>query len=68
MECIYERKIDNARRYLSLITTNIMYRPEIADNIDKIKLKEKFKSMGYDMNIQNLIWEEYKEFLKKYVK
>ena len=63
----YEYKIKYARKLLSVLTNQIMYQPHIVNLIDKELFMFSFKQNGYDLNISNLMWKEYNEFIKKYV-
>ena len=63
----YEYKISNARDRLNLLTTNLMYRPQDVKNYTEESIKGGFKQLGYDENIQNIMWYEYKKFVSKYL-
>jgi hypothetical protein len=64
---MYNRKIDLARNRLDLLTTNIMYNPQDINDYTEESMKGGFKQLGYDENIQNIMWNEYMEFVSKYV-
>ena len=64
----YEYKISKARDRLNLITTNLMYRPQNEINYTEESIKDGFKQLGYDDNIQNIMWNEYSDFISKYLK
>lgn len=63
----YERKISKARERLNILTNNLMYRPQDVKNYTEDSIKSGFRQLGYDENIQNIMWSEYSEFISKYV-
>ena len=63
----YEYKIMYARKLLDVLTNQIIYKPSIANGIDKEQFISSYQNNGYDLNISNLMWKEYNEFLKKYI-
>ena len=63
----YEYKISQARDRLKLLTSNLMYRPQNVENYTEEIIKSGFKKLGYDTNIQNIMWDEYKKFISKYI-
>lgn len=63
----YELKISNARKQLDLLTTNLMYKPQYVNNYTEESIKNGFRQLGYDENIQNIMWDEYSNFISKYV-
>ena len=63
----YEYKISKARDMLDLLTSNLMYRPKNIKNYTEQSIKDLFKQSGYDENIQNIMWNEYEEFISKYL-
>ena len=63
----YEYKISKARDRLNLLTTSLMYRPQDVSNYTEESIKAGFKQLGYDDNIQNIMWNEYEEFVSRYM-
>ena len=63
----YERKISIARKKLDMLTSNLMYRPQDVKNYTEESVKNGFKRLGFDVNIQNIMWGEYCSFLDKYI-
>ncbi len=63
----YERKISRARQRLDILTSNLMYRPQDLKNYTEESIKNGFKQLGFDVNIQNIMWSEYCSFLDKYI-
>ena len=63
----YEYKISKARDRLNTLTTNLMYRPQDVSDYTEKSIKGGFKQLGYDDNIQNIMWNEYNEFIHRYV-
>lgn len=63
----YEYKISKARDRLNLLTTNLMYRPQDVNSYTEESIKRGFKQLGYDDNIQNIMWNEYQEFVSRYL-
>ena len=43
-----------------------MYRPQDVSNYTEESIKSGFKQLGYDDNIQNIMWNEYEEFVSGY--
>ena len=62
----YERKIQLARDTLDLLKSKVMYEPQHIKNFTEDIIKKYFKQLGYDENIQNIMWNEYLEYLSKY--
>lgn len=44
-----------------------MYRPQDVSNYTEESIKGGFKQLGYDDNIQNIMWNEYREFVSRYL-
>jgi hypothetical protein len=63
----YEYKISKARERLNILTNNLMYRPQDVKNYTEDSIKGGFRQLGFDENIQNIIWSEYSEFISKCV-
>lgn len=64
----YKYKISKARHRLNLLKTNLRYRPQDVNNYTEKSVKSGFKQLGYDDNIQNIMWSEYNEFVSKIIK
>lgn len=63
----YEYKLSTARHRLDILTTNLMYEPKSIENYTEESIKNGFKQLGFDSNIQNIMWCEYCSFLDKYI-
>ena len=57
-----------ATRTLTQLTSSLIYRPQDAKNYTEEDIKNGFKQLGLDVNIQNIMWNEYCSFLDKYIK
>tara|TARA_R110000851_G_scaffold326865_1_gene495888 strand:+ start:646 stop:978 length:333 start_codon:yes stop_codon:yes gene_type:complete len=64
----YEYKISKAKQNLDLLTSNLMYRPQDAQNYTEESIKNGFEKLGFDVNIQKIMWDEYSSFLDKYIR
>lgn len=64
----YERKVGYARYALNTLTSNLMYAPKKAKNYTERIIKDWFKEMGYNTDIQNIMWNDYCSFLNKFTK
>ncbi len=64
----YECKISKARQRLDILTSNLMYRPQDVENYTEESIKNGFKQLGFDVNVQKIMWDEYCSFLDKYIR
>jgi len=63
-----ELKVIQARRKLTALTANLIYWPQNTKNYTEESIKEGFNKLGFDVNIQNMMWDEYCHFMKTYIK
>ena len=59
--------LDRARRELDVLTSNLMYRPENVNNYTKESLKNGFKRLGFNAEIQEVMWNEFNVFVQTYI-
>ena len=57
-----------ARAHLDRLTTNIIYKNEIADKISEKLFIESYNEIGYSIEVSSVMWIEYCDFINKYIK
>jgi phenylalanyl-tRNA synthetase alpha subunit len=72
-ELTLEEKKENeqiciARYRLDLLTSKLIYTPSDISNYTEESIKNGFKQLNFNSNIQNLMWDEFVEFKNKYIK
>lgn len=65
-ESLRQLKILKARKYLSSLTSSLIYTPQEAKNYTEESIKTGFKKLGFDGDVQNIMWDEYCLFVEKY--
>lgn len=60
-------KINSAKHHLNLLTTNIMYKFVDYTKITEENFKNCYRKINTEEWVIDLMWDEYKEFLSKYV-
>ena len=67
-DLIKHMELSTAREYLHRLTTNIMYRKEIAEQINEELFVKSYNDIGYPLEVSNVMWLEYCDFINKYIK
>ena len=60
---IYEYKILKAKSRLDILTSNLMYTPQLVQQYTEKSIKNGFKQLGFEAKIQCIMWDEYCSFL-----
>jgi hypothetical protein len=62
-----KHNIQSARKRLDILTNVLIYRPQQAVQYTEQSVKDGFKALGYDSDIQNTMANEYQEFINTYI-
>lgn len=64
----YHRETSYARNHLNRLTNKIMYDNSAADDITEAVFREGYARINTKSSIVDLLWNEYQQFLIKYIK